>query len=104
MRCGQRKVPDMIVNNEQDVTTAVLGEIARAPDPRFREVMSAFVRHLHAFAREVRLTEEEFQRACATVVALGQRTTQSHNEAVLMSGSLGFSTLICLLNNGDNGQ
>jgi len=61
----------------------VLGEIARAPDPRFREVMSAFVRHLHGFAREVRLTEEEFQRACATIVALGQRTTESHNEPYL---------------------
>ena len=50
------------------------------------------------------LTEEEFQRACAYVAALGQRTTPSHNEVVLMSGSLGFSTLICLLNNGNNGQ
>src|SRR5580704_5246926 len=94
----------MIIGIQEDVTKAVLAEIARAPDPRFREVMSAFVRHLHAFAREVRLTEDEFQRACAAIVALGQRTTQSHNEVVLMSGSLGFSTLICLLNNGDNGQ
>jgi hydroxyquinol 1,2-dioxygenase len=94
----------MIIRTQEDVTTAVLDEVARAPDPRFREVMSAFVRHLHAFAREVRLTEEEFQRACAIIVALGQRTTESHNEAVLMAGSLGFSTLICLLNNGDNGQ
>src|SRR4249919_1616771 len=82
----------MIINNQQDVTPAVLAEIARAPDPRFREIMSAFVRHLHDFAREVRLTEEEFQRAVATIVALGQKTTDSHNEAVLMSGSLGFST------------
>jgi hydroxyquinol 1,2-dioxygenase len=94
----------MIIRTQEDVTEAVLGEIARAPDPRFREVMSAFVRHLHAFAREVKLTEAEFQRACAHIVALGQRTTESHNEAVLMSGSLGFSTLICLLNNGDNGR
>jgi len=94
----------MIINNQEDVTKAVLAEIARAPDPRFREVMSAFVRHLHDFAREVRLTEDEFQKAVGYVVALGQRTTDSHNEAVLMSGSLGFSTLICLLNNGNNGQ
>jgi catechol 1,2-dioxygenase len=93
----------MIINNQEDVTQAVLAEIARAPDPRFREIMSAFVRHLHGFAREVRLTEEEFQKAVATIVALGQKTTDSHNEAVLMSGSLGFSTLICLLNNGNRG-
>jgi catechol 1,2-dioxygenase len=66
--------------------------------------MSAFVRHLHAFAREVKLTEEEFQAAVAYIVALGKHTSETHNEAVLMSGSLGFSTLICLLNNGNRGQ
>jgi len=93
----------MIINSQEDVTPAVLAEIARAPDPRFREIMSAFVRHLHAFAREVRLTEDEFQKAVSAIVALGQRTTESHNEVVLMSGSLGFSTLICLLNNGNRG-
>ena len=59
----------MIIRTQEDVTKAVLDEIARAPDPRFREVMSAFVRHLHAFAREVRLTEEEFQRAKAKALA-----------------------------------
>jgi len=94
----------MIIGNEKDVTTAVLSELARAPNPRFREVMSAFVRHLHEFAREVKLTEEEFQAAVATIVQLGKKTNETHNEVVLMSGSLGFSTLICLLNNGDKGQ
>ncbi len=94
----------MIIDNEKDVTKAVLSEIARAPNPRFREVMSAFVRHLHDFAREVKLTEEEFHSAIGTIVALGKRTNENHNEAVLMAGSLGFSALICLLNNGDRGQ
>src|SRR6266478_5504489 len=93
----------MIIRDERDVTAAVLSELAKGPDARFREVMSAFVRHLHDFAREVKLTEEEFQRAVRYVVALGQCTNDSHNEAVLISGSLGFSTLICLLNNGGNG-
>ena len=65
--------------------------------------MGAFVRHLHDFIREVKLTEEEFQAAIAYIVGLGQHTTATHNEAVLMSGSLGVSTLICLLNNGDRG-
>src|SRR5262249_52218607 len=94
----------MIIANQQQVTPAVLEAIARSPDPRFREIMSALVRHLHDFAREVKLTEHEFQQAVGYVVALGQHTNDSHNEAVLMSGSLGFSTLICLLNNGNNGQ
>jgi len=94
----------MIIANQQQVTPAVLEAIARSPDPRFREIMSALVRHLHDFCREVKLTEREFERAIGYVVALGQHTTDSHNEAVLMSGSLGLSTLICLLNNGSNGQ
>lgn len=94
----------MIIKDQQDVTAAVLSELGRAPNVRFKEIMSAFVRHLHDFAREVKLTEEEFQAAVAYVVALGKHTSETHNEAVLMSGSLGFSTLICLLNNGNNGQ
>jgi catechol 1,2-dioxygenase len=91
----------MIIETEQDVTKAVLAEIARAPNPRFREIMSAFVRHLHDFAREVRLTEEEFREAMATIVRIGQVSNETHNEAVLMSGSLGFSQLIVMLNHGD---
>jgi hydroxyquinol 1,2-dioxygenase len=94
----------MIIANQQQVTPAVLEAIARSPDPRFREIMSALVRHLHDFCRDVKLTEREFERAIGYVVALGQHTNDSHNEAVLMSGSLGLSTLICLLNNGNNGQ
>jgi hydroxyquinol 1,2-dioxygenase len=94
----------MIIDNEKDVTKAVLSELERAPSPRFREIMGAFIRHLHDFAREVRLTEEEFQAAIGTIVALGKHTTENHNEAVLMSGTLGFSALICLLNNGDRGR
>jgi hydroxyquinol 1,2-dioxygenase len=98
------KVSGMIIENEQDVTKAVLAELERAPDPRFREIMSALVRHLHAFAREVKLTEDEFRAATDYVIAIGKHSSDTHNEAVLMSGSLGFSTLICLLNNGDRGQ
>jgi hydroxyquinol 1,2-dioxygenase len=94
----------MIIERQEQVTDAVLEELKRAPNARFREIMAALVRYLHDFAREVHLTEEEFQTAIGYVVALGRHTSETHNEAVLMSGSLGFSTLICLLNNGDNGQ
>src|SRR5438552_11927849 len=95
--------PCMIIETEKDVTTAVLAELAKAPNLRFREIMSAFVRHLHDFAREVKLTEEEFREAMAYVVKTGQASNETHNEAVLISGSLGFSQLIVMLNNGDNG-
>ncbi|PCE22963.1 catechol 1,2-dioxygenase [Paraburkholderia acidicola] len=94
----------MIINNQQEVTDAVLAELARATDPRFRDIMSAAVRHLHGFARETRLTEVEFHQACAVIARLGQLSTASHNEVVLIAGSLGLSSLVCLLNNGDSGQ
>ena len=94
----------MIIGSEKDVTKAVFKEYERIKNPRLREIIAALIRHLHDFAREVKLTEEEFQAAIGYIVALGKHTTETHNEAVLMSGSLGFSTLICLLNNGDRGQ
>ena len=94
----------MIIATEKDVTEAVLSEVQRAPNPRLREIMSAFVHHLHDFARDVKLTEEEFHAAMAYIVSLGKHSNENHNEAVLMAGSLGLSPLVCLLNNGDKGQ
>jgi catechol 1,2-dioxygenase len=94
----------MIIKNQQEVTQAVLAELSRAPDVRFREIMSVAVRHLHDFARDACLTESEFHQACAVIAKLGQLSTESHNEVVLIAGSLGLSSLVCLLNNGDNGQ
>ena len=94
----------MIIDRQEDVTDAVVDAFKKTPDPRVREILTALVKHLHAFARDVHLTEEEFEKAIQYVIALGQKTTDTHNEAVLMSGSLGFSTLVCLLNNGNKGQ
>src|SRR3974390_320304 len=92
----------MIIRTQEDVTPAVLCEIARAPDPRFRDIMSALVRHLHAFAREVKLTEAELRTAANYIVAIGQKSNETHNEAILMAGSLGLTNVVCLLNNGDD--
>jgi protocatechuate 3,4-dioxygenase beta subunit len=94
----------MIIENQAMVTDAVVAAVLRTEDPRLREILLALVRHLHGFVREVRLTEREFQEAVRVIVAMGQKTTPAHNEVVLMAGSLGVSSLVCLLNNGNNGQ
>jgi protocatechuate 3,4-dioxygenase beta subunit len=94
----------MIIENQAMVTDAVLEAVTRAEDPRLREILQALVRHLHGFVREISLTEREFQEAVRIVAAMGQMTTPSHNEVALMAGSLGVSPLVCLLNNGNNGQ
>src|SRR5215469_9430744 len=93
----------MIIERHEDVTPAVLAVMERTTDPRLREIMVSLVSHLHAFVRDVRLTEQEFQAATAILNEIGQATTDTHNEMVLMAGSLGVSTLVCLLNNGDKG-
>jgi len=94
----------MIIENQNQVTEAVLAEVQRIEDPRMREVISAAVRHLHAFAREVKLTEDELRQASTFIARLGQKTNETHNEVVLLCGSVGLSALVCLLNNGNNGQ
>jgi protocatechuate 3,4-dioxygenase beta subunit len=94
----------MIIENQMMVTEAVEAAVARVEDQRLREILLALVRHLHGFVRDVRLTEREFGEAVRLIVSLGQKTTASHNEVMLMAGSLGVSPLVCLLNNGNNGQ
>src|SRR4029078_8169846 len=97
----QRRIgADMIIENQASVTAAVVEAFGRTADPRVREILLALVRHLHGFIREVRLTEREFQEATRLIAAMGQKTTDSHNEVVLMAGSLGVSAFICLLNHG----
>jgi catechol 1,2-dioxygenase len=93
----------MIIESQDDVTAAVLQEMHRTPDPRTKEILSALVRHLHQFVKEVKLTEKEFQEAIGLLNAIGQKTTPSHNEAMLVAGALGVSNLVCLLNNGLKG-
>jgi catechol 1,2-dioxygenase len=93
----------MIIETQDDVTAAVLAEMHRTPDPRTRELLSLLVKHLHAFVREAKMTEREFQDAIGYVNAIGKRTTPSHNEAMLLAGALGVSNLICLMNNGARG-
>ncbi|CAN1560417.1 chlorocat_1_2, chlorocatechol 1,2-dioxygenase [Rhabdaerophilaceae bacterium] len=94
----------MIIKSQEDVTVAVLQAMADTPDARLREIMASLVKHLHAFARDVRLTEPEWEHAVGIVTRLGQATNNEHNEVVLASDAIGLSTLVCLLNNGDAGN
>jgi catechol 1,2-dioxygenase len=92
-----------IIEDESLVTSVVLSAMAETENPRLREIMDAFVRHMHDFAREVRLTEEEFELGVDFLNRIGQATHDAHNEGILFSDAIGFSTLVCLLNNGQNG-
>ncbi|HKR89322.1 MAG TPA: dioxygenase [Phenylobacterium sp.] len=89
----------MIVEDPDQLTADVIAVMDRTQDPRLREIMSCLIRHLHGFVREVRLTEDEFRTATALINEMGQLTNDTHNETVLMAGSLGVSSLVCMINN-----
>lgn len=94
----------MINRDHRDVTSDALRVMEQTVDPRMREIMVSLVMHLHAFVRDVRLSEVEFRQATAILNEMGKLSTDAHNETVLMAGSLGISALVCLLNNGNNGN
>ncbi|MBX5041198.1 dioxygenase family protein [Rhizobium lentis] len=93
----------MIIENQQTLTDMVLAAMEGTQNARLKEIMTALVKALHQFARDARLTEEEFEVGLQILNRIGQETNDSHNEAVLFSDILGFSTLVCLLNNGNSG-
>jgi protocatechuate 3,4-dioxygenase beta subunit len=93
----------MIINNQAQVTYAVLEAIEGATNPRLREILASFVRHMHSFVRETKLTEPEWEEGVAFLNRIGQATHDLHNEGILFSDAIGVSTLVCLLNNGDAG-
>src|SRR4051794_39568237 len=62
-----------------------------APDPRLRELLQALTRHLHAFAREVRLTEDEWRRGVDFLTDVGHATDERRQEFILLSDVLGLS-------------
>ena len=92
-----------IIEKLEDVTPNVLGAMSGADSARLRTVMESFVRHMHAFAQEVKLTEAEYDLGIDFLNRIGQATNDSHNEGILFADAIGFSTLVCLLNNGNDG-
>src|ERR1700754_5103983 len=92
-----------IIEPQEDVTPVVLAAMAQTPDDRLREIAASFVRHIHAFAREVKLTEAEYDIGIDLLNRIGQATNDHHNEGILFADAIGFSTLVCLMNNGNAG-
>ncbi|WP_338661668.1 dioxygenase [Pararoseomonas sp. SCSIO 73927] len=88
--------------NEQTLTDAVIEQMASTPDPRMREVMDSLVRHLHAFARDVRLTPTEWLAAIGFLTKVGQTCTPYRQEFILLSDTLGLSRLVNLMDDTAN--
>lgn len=85
---------------DRNLTQVVLSRFGEQLDPRFRRVITSLIEHLHAFVRDVDLTNEEWRRAIEFLTATGHITDDKRQEFVLLSDTLGVSALIDLLAHG----
>jgi protocatechuate 3,4-dioxygenase beta subunit len=90
-----------VVDDSETITEVVTAAMSRTEDSRLKKIVEMLVKHAHAFLKEVRLTDPEFEQGLEFLKAIGQATRDDHNEVVLCADVLGFSTLVTLLNNSD---
>lgn len=95
---------DVQERREVELVERVVRSFDDCPDPRLQELMTALVRHLHAFAREVRLTEAEWARGIEFLTATGHITDDRRQEFVLLSDVLGLSMQTIAINNEAHGN
>lgn len=84
--------------NEKTITQAVIDRNKNTVNPRLKTVMTSLVQHLHSFAREVELTEEEWEYGIKFLTDVGQICSDSRQEFILLSDTLGLSTLVIAQN------
>jgi len=84
--------------SERQLTAEVLRRIGKTRDPRLKQVMTSLIRHLHAFTREVRPTQEEWMQGIQFITETGKWCDGKRQEWILMSDTLGVSMLVDALN------
>jgi hydroxyquinol 1,2-dioxygenase len=89
--------------DEQSITPAVLARMDQCQDPRFKQVMTSLITHLHQFVREVKLTDAEWFQAIQFLTSVGQTCTDKRQEFILLSDTLGVSILVITLNHPAGG-
>src|SRR6185312_10848309 len=80
--------------DENTITDAVIEQMSQTPNERLKEIMEIAVRHLHAFAREANLTPDEWIGGIRFLTAAGHACTEYRQEFILLSDTLGLSSLI----------
>ena len=85
--------------DEMTITQAVLANNSRIGDDRLCEIMTSLVQNLHAFARDIKLTETEWQWGIDFLGRMGEANTTGHPQFALLSHVLGISTLVLAQNN-----
>jgi hydroxyquinol 1,2-dioxygenase len=85
--------------NEANLTDAVIVMMSGAKNARVREILTSLIRHLHAFIREVNLTEAEWLAGIQFLTATGQKCDDKRQEFILLSDTLGATTMKDIINN-----
>src|ERR1700728_5155721 len=83
--------------NEDDITAEVLARFAATPDPRLRRIMLSLIGHLHAFVKDVELTEAEWFQAIEILTEAGKMCSDKRQEFILFSDTLGVSMVVDLI-------
>ncbi|MFN4154367.1 MAG: intradiol ring-cleavage dioxygenase [Paracoccaceae bacterium] len=84
--------------SEATSAETVNSRIGPDANPRLRRVMSSLVSHLHAFIKDVELTEAEWETAIGFLTRTGQISTDTRQEFILLSDALGVSMLVDAVN------
>jgi hypothetical protein len=84
--------------SEDNITEIAMRRWATARDPRLARIMPALIKHLHAFAKEVELTTEEWIAGIEWITAVGQISDDKRMEAILASDVFGLSMLVVMMN------
>ncbi len=92
---GQTELPRN--KNEDDITAEVLARFSATPDPRLRRIMLSLISHLHAFVKEVELTEAEWFQAIEILTEAGKMCSDKRQEFILFSDTLGVSMVVDLI-------
>ena len=88
----------MLNLDQNTITDEALRRLEGCTDPRFKELMTSLTKHLHDFAREVKLTEAEWMQGLEFLTAVGQKCDDKRQEFILLSDTLGLSMLVVALN------
>jgi catechol 1,2-dioxygenase len=84
---------------EANSVEAVNARIAPDINPRLKQVMTSLVAHLHAFVKDVQLTQQEWEFAINFLTRTGQICSEERQEFILLSDTLGVSMLVDAINN-----
>jgi protocatechuate 3,4-dioxygenase beta subunit len=84
--------------SEDDITAEVLRRFQETPNPRLRRIMTSLTRHLHAFTKDVELTEEEWYYGIEFLTRTGQMCSDKRQEFILLSDTLGVTMVVDLIN------